>query len=180
MPRAAPDPHPTRRSTEGADLLPCFVRRTARPTMTGLQASCSASSRTARPAADAPCSADLDAALRTALVEAETVAGAYADTPVRFIALRGDCARTLKGLGPGGPGAWMLVACRNSAEVGHQVHLQERCLTAAQRFTLALWTEGVEAVWLQDGLPDQAAFRRAGVDLGPYAPLGAVWCPDAG
>ena len=152
-------------------------RTSARTLMPGLHVSSSASSP-AR-AGDAPYSAELQAAVRSALVEAETVAGAYADTPVRFIPLMGSGTRVVADLGPGGPGAWMLVACRNAAEIGHQVHLQERCLTAAQRFTLALWTDGVEAVWVQEGLPDEGVFRSAGVELGTYAPLGIVWCPEA-
>jgi hypothetical protein len=142
----------------------------------------SASSPAHRPAsaADAPRSAALEAAVRRALGEAATVAGAYADPPVRFLALGAEAARAVaRAPHPGDrDGLWVLVACRYAAEAGHQAHLQERCLTAAQRFTLALWAEGVEAVWMQDGLPDADALRRAGVDLGAHVPLGLVWCPE--
>jgi hypothetical protein len=73
----------------------------------------------------------------------------------------------------------VLVTCRRSEEPGHAAHLRERSLTAAQRFALSLWLDGIDAVWTADGLPDGDAFRTAGLPIGASDPVGLVWVPDA-
>ena len=116
-------------------------------------------------------------ALRRAAGAAFDVSGAYADSPVGFWPLDGASAHLV-----GGPdreaGQWVLVTCRHSDEPVHAAHLRERSLTAAQRFSLSLWSDGLSAVWVQDGLPDGDAFRIAGVPIGPSDPVGLVWVSD--
>lgn len=116
-----------------------------------------------------------DAALHRAAGDAQGVSGAYADSPVGFWPLRGD-AHALIVLQRGG-GTYVLVTCRGAAEPAHAAHLHERSLTAAQRFVLSLWRDGLDAVWLADGLPDGDAFRAAGLPIGPAEPVGLVWVP---
>lgn len=116
-------------------------------------------------------------AVARALGVAETVSGAYADPPCRFHRL-GAVADSLLGPAVAETGSWVLVAVRGSAEPGHQAHLRERCLTAAQRFMLALACDGVDSEWVGEGVPDAEAFRDAGLDLGAAVPVGLVWCAD--
>ena len=114
-----------------------------------------------------------EAALRRAAGAAVDVAGAYADSPVGFWPLTGEAAGLASPRRPGGQ--WVLVTCRRSDEPGHAAHLRERSLTAAQRFALSLWRDGLDAVWVQDGLPDGAAFQAAGLPIGTAEPVGLVW-----
>lgn len=101
------------------------------------------------------------------------MAGAYADSPVGFWRLEGAPARLAEPLRDGGQ--WVLVTCRRSDEPGYAAHLRERSLTAAQRFSLLLWSDGLEAVWIQDGLPGGDAFRAAGLPIGLSDPVGLMW-----
>ncbi len=75
-----------------------------------------------------------------------------------------------------GRGAWVLVTVRDTGEAGQRHHLRERSLTAAQRVMLALACDGVDNAWVDEGVPDAAAFRSAGADLGDGVPVGLVWC----
>jgi hypothetical protein len=115
-------------------------------------------------------------ALRRAAGAAVDVAGAYADSPFGFWPLTGEAADLAGSLGAGGQ--WILVTCRRSGEPGHAAHLRERSLTAAQRFALSLWRDGLDAVWVEDGLPAGDAFRAAGLPLGPAEPVGLVWVSE--
>ena len=120
-------------------------------------------------------------ALRRAAGAALDVSGAYADSPVGFWPLDGASARLPAEAGlvaDREAGQWVLVTCRHSDEPGHAAHLRERSLTAAQRFSLSLWSDGLSAVWVQDRLPDGDAFRVAGVPIGPSDPVGLVWVSD--
>lgn len=118
------------------------------------------------------------AALLRAVGDAQGVSGAYADSPVGFWPLHG-AARALAAP-PRRSGTCVLVTCRASAEPAHAAHLRERSLTAAQRFVLSLWHDGLDAVWVADGLPGGDAFRAAGLPLGAAEPVGLVWVPDDG
>ena len=133
----------------------------------------------APPAPLRPSASDDEAttALRRAARAADDVSGAYADSPFGFWPLTGPAAGLAGPLRPGGQ--WVLVTCRRSDEPGHAAHLRERSLTAAQRFALSLWRDGLDAVWVQDGLPDGDAFRSAGLPLGPADPVGLVWVSEA-
>ena len=110
--------------------------------------------------------------------EVGTVSGAYAASPCAFLALPPEAEALVDPLRPHGAasGAWVLVTVRASGELGHRVHLHERCLTAAQRVMLALSCDGVDNAWVGEGLPDAAAFRAAGADLRGRVPVGLVWC----
>ena len=132
---------------------------------------------TARPAAPLHPTPSGDAALARAAGAAADVSGAYADSPVAFWPLGGAAARLAEPLRRGG--RWILVTCRRSDEPGHAAHLYERSLTAAQRFSLSLWIDGLDAVWVQDGLPTGDAFRAAGLEIGPAEPVGLVWVSGA-
>ncbi|WP_412061799.1 hypothetical protein [Rubrivirga sp. IMCC45206] len=118
-------------------------------------------------------------AVDRALAEAGTVSGAYVRSPCRFRRLGPAAEALVQPLRAGG--AWVLVTVsgsRGSAEDGHRVHLRERCLTAVQRFMLALSCEGVDNCWVDAALPTPAAFRAAGLDLGADVPVGLVWCAE--
>lgn len=119
---------------------------------------------------------DLDGAIQRALHEAGTVSGAFASSPCRFRALGPAASAGLRALRPSGTAhTCVLVTVRGSGEVGHRAHLRERCLTAAQRFMLALSCEGVRNVWTEE-VPDAEALEGLGVDLDGQVPIGLVWC----
>ena len=113
-----------------------------------------------------------------AIRAAGTVSGAYATSPCAFVPLGAEARLLVDALRPPGAkrGEWVLVTVRESGEAGQRVHLRERCLTAAQRVMLALACDGVENAWVEDGLPDAAAFRSVGADLKGGVPVGLVWC----
>lgn len=115
-------------------------------------------------------------AVERALRTAGTVSGAYAASPVRFRRLEARAGALAEALRPGAAGTWVLVSVAGSLEAGHQAHLRERSLTAAQRFMLALACDGVENAWVDEAVPDAEAFRAAGLDLGAEVPVGLVWC----
>ena len=116
------------------------------------------------------------AALRRAVGVAVDVSGAYLDAPVDFKLLSGSPARLVEASRQGGH--WVLVTCCASSEPAHAAHLRERSITAAQRFTLSLWCDSLDAVWIGDETPDAHAFRTAGLDLGPAEPVGLIWVQD--
>ncbi len=119
---------------------------------------------------------DAHVALRRAAGAALDVSGAYADSPAGFWPLGGRAS----GVAPARDGGtWVLVTCRHAAEPGHAAHLRERSLTAAQRFALSLWLDGLDAVWTVDGLPDGDDVRAAGVAIGAAEPVGLLWIPTA-
>lgn len=119
---------------------------------------------------------DATIALRRAAGAALDVSGAYADTPVGFWPLDGRAPGVAP---PRDGGMWVLVTCRHAAEPAHAAHLRERSLTAAQRFALSLWVDGLDAVWTTDGLPDGDDVRVAGIAIGAADPVGLLWIPDA-
>ena len=114
-------------------------------------------------------------ALLRAVGDAQAVSGAYSASPVRFWPLNGTAAALVAPRR--GAGTWVLVTCRGSVEPAHAAHLRERSLTAAQRFVLSLWHDGLDAVWVADGLPDGEAFRASGVPISTAEPVGLVWVP---
>lgn len=122
---------------------------------------------------------DLGDAIGRALDEAGTVSGAFASAPCRFQALGPEAVHRLLPLRPPGvaASACVLVTVQAAGEAAHRAHLRERCLTAAQRFMLALSCEGVRNTWT-DELPDAEAFDGLGVDLGGQAPFGLIWCAE--
>ncbi len=130
------------------------------------------------PFASPPCPGADDDAVARAIDAAGTVSGAYARSPCAFVPLDDEARLLVDALRPrgAGRGAWVLVTVRDSGEAGQRAHLRERCLTAAQRVMLALACDGVDNAWVEDGLPDAAAFRAAGADLGDGVPVGLVWC----
>lgn len=117
---------------------------------------------------------DADGALRRAAGAALDVSGAYADSPVGFWPLKGGAAAVAPARDGG---TWVLVTCRHAAEPGHAAHLRERSLTAAQRFALSLWLDGLDAVWTTEGLPDGDTVRAAGIAIGAADPVGLLWIP---
>ena len=124
-----------------------------------------------------PEAADLGVSIQRALDEAGTVSGAFATSPCQIRILSTDVGEQLRTLRPPGFGGdtCVLVAVRGSTEVGHRAHLQERCLTAAQRFMLALSCESVCNTWTAQ-VPDGETLVRLGVDLEGHVPVGLIWC----
>ncbi len=119
---------------------------------------------------------DSTAALHRAVGDAQGVSGAYADSPVGFWPLLGRAHALVAP--QRGEGTYILVTCRGATEPAHAAHLRERSLTAAQRFVLSFWSDGLDAIWLAEGLPDGNAFRAAGLPIGDAEPVGVVWVPD--
>lgn len=119
--------------------------------------SCPSPSQSASPA---PRSGE---ALLQALASASTVGGVMAELPCRFL------------LAPGEGGQWAVVVSAPARDEAHATFVAERSLTAVQRFLLALWTEGVAAVWEPAPLPPDALTDAR---LGTDQPLGRVWCPE--
>lgn len=128
-----------------------------------------------------PEAADLEAAIQRALDEAGTVSGAFATSPCRIAPLPAEAGTHLRALRPPGfaGDTCVLITVRGSAEAGHRAHLQERCLTAAQRFMLALSCEGVRNAWT-DEVPDAQTLSRLGVDTDGRVPVGLIWCTPEG
>lgn len=110
-------------------------------------------------------------ALQRAAREADGVPGDYVGAPCGFRAL--DASEV--SVEAPGPGEWVLVTCSGVEEEARQDHLRERCLTAAQRFILSLWSDGLAARWVDEGVPDADALRAGGLDLGREVPVGLVW-----
>ena len=98
---------------------------------------------------------------------AGAVPGAYATAPCRFVELPAEVA--------GEAGRHVLAVCQRAPEEGHQTHLRERSLTAAQRFILSLACDGIDAVWSAE-LPDEDRLRAAGVPLGGGVAVGVIRC----
>lgn len=95
-----------------------------------------------------------------ALASAAMVGGVMAELPCRF--------RLVGGTG----GVWVEVACPADDDPVRAAFARERSLTAVQRLTLSLWSEGVAAVWEPAPLPTGALPDASDADL-----LGRVWCP---
>lgn len=112
----------------------------------------------------APSAAD---AVTRALAAAAIVAGVMAELPCRFHVL------------PSVGGQWIVVACAPAGDAAHAAFVHERSLTAVQRLTLSLWSEGVAAVWEPVPFataPSETELRPEG--LAGHSVLGRVWCPD--
>lgn len=108
-----------------------------------------------------PADASVGAVVR-AFSAAALVGGVMAELPCRFH------------LAEAADGLRVVVACRPEADPAREVFVRERTLTAVQRLTLALWSEGVTAVWQAGPLPHDL---RLPEELEPAAVIGAVWCP---
>ena len=78
-------------------------------------------------------------------------------------------------IAPGQGGQWAVVVCSPPRDDAHAAFVLERSLTAVQRFTLSLWSEGVLAVWEPAPLPEAALMA---LNLDGEAAIGCVWCPD--
>lgn len=70
---------------------------------------------------------------------------------------------------------WALVVAADAPDADRRAYVQERGLTAAQRFMLSLSCDGVRNGWVDSGLPDAEALSVAGVDTGAAVPVGLVW-----
>ena len=115
-----------------------------------------------------PATADggVEASVQRALEEAGSVSGAFAASPCAFRRLDSSVV-------PAEAGRWILVTCRAAGEEGHQTHLRERCLTAAQRFMLSLSCDGIDNEWTAE-TPSAEALRGAGVSLSGAVPVGLI------
>lgn len=116
-------------------------------------------------------------AVQRALEMAGTVSGGYAGPPCAFVLLGPEAEHVLTPLRPVGAtvGTWVLVMAADTLEDGHRAHLQERTLTAAQRFMLALACDDIDSQWVE-ATPEAEAFAQAGLALGGHRPVGAIWC----
>lgn len=128
-----------------------------------------------------PGAADLGASIEQALDEAGTVSGAFASSPCQILPLPAEAGLQLRAFRPPGfaGDTCVLVTVRGSAEAGHRAHLHERCLTAAQRFMLALSCEAVRNAWTAE-VPDGDTLARLGVEMEGQVPVGLIWCMAEG
>ncbi|MEM1115082.1 MAG: hypothetical protein AAF845_00475 [Bacteroidota bacterium] len=124
-----------------------------------------------------PEAVDVGDAIQRALDEAGTVSGAFASSPCRIAALPVAAGAQLRTFRPAGfaSDTCVLVTVRGSTEADHRAHLHERCLTAAQRFMLALSCEGVRNAWTAE-VPEAETLGRLGVDIDGQVPVGLIWC----
>lgn len=137
----------------------------------------------------------LRAALDRARAAADDVAGNYHTEPWRFLAIGDEAAAAVAWLHaqhveqqrgaveaaraheawrqiPG----WIVVTCALADDPAQAEHLQERCLTAVQRFALSLWAEDVHTRWTQPAVKDDHAFTDLlGIDPAAEFVIGVLW-----
>lgn len=71
---------------------------------------------------------------------------------------------------------WIVVTCERAADPARDEHVRERSLTAVQRFSLSLWSQGLRTSWIVDLLPDSAElYDVLQVDAGAECVLGVIW-----
>ena len=71
---------------------------------------------------------------------------------------------------------WVVITCLRAGEDEEQARYQERCLTAVQRVSLSLWTEGVRTSWITDLVIESDEFNRiVGIDAGQERAIGILW-----
>ena len=139
--------------------------------------------------------ASLDAALRRAFDAARDVPVEGAVAPWRFYRIRAEQAQAIAWLNArlieadvGIEGAqaaydqwrsvpgWVVVTCLRVDDAAEQARLQERCLTAVQRVSLSLWTEGVRTSWITDLVVESDDFYRiVGIDARRERAVGILW-----
>ncbi|MEM8600774.1 MAG: hypothetical protein AAGF99_12715 [Bacteroidota bacterium] len=137
----------------------------------------------------------IQAALERAREAAWDVVGNYSTPPWRFHILSGDAAAALTwahahaveqrqgadaaartraswGQIPG----WVVVTCVRAEDPQEAEHVQERSLTAVQRFSLSLWAEDLHTRWAQPDIKDAPVVAEQ-LDLDPAAEfvIGVLW-----
>ena len=137
----------------------------------------------------------LDAALRRAFDAARDVPVESGAVPWRFYRIRAEQAQAVAWLNArliepeagievaqaaydqwrSVPG-WVVVTCRRADDDDAQSHLDERCLTAVQRVSLSLWSEGVRTSWVTDLVLESDDFHRiVGIDARRERAIGILW-----
>lgn len=145
--------------------------------------------------ADAPgVDADLEAALARALNVARTPAQGSDEPAWRLYVLDPDIAAAVAWLAArrlepdaGLEGAraayeqwravpgWIALTVRRTADPERRERVREEALSAAQRLTLSLWSDGVPSNWVADLAADEPAFYRlVGADEQAEEALGVV------
>ena len=71
---------------------------------------------------------------------------------------------------------WVVVAARRDADAEREAHYRERTLTAVQRASLQLWSEGIRTGWSTEmALEDPAFYEAARMDMDTEVVLGVLW-----
>jgi hypothetical protein len=71
---------------------------------------------------------------------------------------------------------WVIVSARRDADPERNAYVEERSLTAVQRASLQLWSEGIRTSWSTDMVLDEPAFyEAAGLDFTTHRVLGILW-----
>lgn len=137
----------------------------------------------------------IQAALERAREAAWDVVGNYTSPPWRFHVLTDDAvtvltrahaqaveqrrgadaatrARSLWGQIPG----WVVVTCARAEDPQEAEHVQERSLTAVQRFSLSLWAEDFHTRWAQPDIKDAPVVAEQ-LELDPASEfvIGVLW-----
>ncbi|MEM6784636.1 MAG: hypothetical protein AAF624_12985 [Bacteroidota bacterium] len=71
---------------------------------------------------------------------------------------------------------WVLVTCARAEDPQGAEHVQERSLTAVQRFSLSLWAEDLHTRWAQPDVMDTPAVAEQ-IDMDPASEfvIGVLW-----
>jgi hypothetical protein len=71
---------------------------------------------------------------------------------------------------------WVIVSARRDADEARAAYVMERSLTAVQRASLQLWSEGIRTSWSTDLVVEEPAFYEAvGLDMDVDRALGVLW-----
>jgi hypothetical protein len=71
---------------------------------------------------------------------------------------------------------WVIVSARREPDDARSAYVMERCLTAVQRASLQLWSEGIRTSWSTDLVVEEPQFYEAvGLDMANDRALGVLW-----
>jgi hypothetical protein len=71
---------------------------------------------------------------------------------------------------------WVVVSARRDSDEDRSAYVMERSLTAVQRASLQLWSEGIRTSWSTDLVLEEPAFYEAvGLDMAAARALGILW-----
>jgi hypothetical protein len=71
---------------------------------------------------------------------------------------------------------WVVVSSRRDDDPDRAAYVEERSLTAVQRASLQLWSEGIRTSWSTEMVLEEPAFyEAAGLDITTERVLGVLW-----
>jgi len=71
---------------------------------------------------------------------------------------------------------WVIVSARRDPDPEREAYVTERGLTAVQRASLQLWSEGIRTSWSTEmTLEEPSFYEAAGLDIATERALGVLW-----